>query len=177
MLCEMCGTERGRLRPVEVEGVTMQLCSDCAKFGTEKAHEAPKHSVGSPQAGVRSGGADGGWSVPGMARPRRSGSGKPKKDALSHEELELVEDYPVRIRKARETLGISQEDLGKKMNEKKSVIAKLEGGTFRPDNKLIGKLERTLGIRLREKVEEVSIKTKDLGGPMTLGHYIKYEEK
>ena len=171
MLCEMCGTDRGRTSRVEVEGVTMQVCSECAKFGTAKEVPKPLREYGSPQSSIRSGP---GFDTPGMARDRPPQ--RPRKDALSRDEEELVRDYPKRIRQARESMGLSHEDLGRKINEKKSVIAKLEGGTFRPNEGLIGKLQRHLGIKLKAKVEDYEHKTKNIGGPMTLGDLIKYEK-
>src|SRR5439155_514208 len=47
-------------------------------------------------------------------------------------ELELMEDFPQMIRQARESRGWKQADLGAKINERASVIAKLESGTITP---------------------------------------------
>src|SRR5207253_2920297 len=73
-------------------------------------------------------------------------------------ELELAEDFPQRIRQAREARGWKQADLGAKINERVSVIAKLEAGTISPGDSLVRKLERELGIRLKERVEPVAVK-------------------
>jgi putative transcription factor len=64
------------------------------------------------------------------------------------EELELKEDYHKVIKQAREKLGLSQEALGRKINEKPSVIKLLESGKLKPDNMLARKLEHFLKVQL-----------------------------
>jgi len=90
---------------------------------------------------------------------------------------ELAEDFGDRIRKAREALGWKQSDLGSKVNERESVIAKLESQTMVPTDAMIPKLERTLGIKLREKVESVAVKKHTGRAPMTLGDLIRMDEE
>jgi len=63
-------------------------------------------------------------------------------------ELEIVEDYPVLIRRAREHMGLKQEELAKRLAERASVVQRLESGRLKPDERLLSKLERTLGIKL-----------------------------
>jgi putative transcription factor len=62
--------------------------------------------------------------------------------------LEIVEDYPVLIRRARERMGLKQEELAKRLAERASVVQRLESGRLRPDERLLDKLERALGIKL-----------------------------
>jgi putative transcription factor len=61
---------------------------------------------------------------------------------------ELAQDYDERIRQAREKRGMSQADLAKELNEKASLIRKLERGDTLPSDKVQSKLERELGIDL-----------------------------
>jgi putative transcription factor len=63
-------------------------------------------------------------------------------------ELEIVEDYPAMIRRARERMGLKQEELAKRLAERASVVQRLESGKLRPDERLLSKLERALGIKL-----------------------------
>lgn len=90
---------------------------------------------------------------------------------------ELVSDFSQRIRKAREARTWTQEELGKKLNEKKSVITHLETGAIRPDDKLIGKLEHHLNIKLKEKAQEVAVRQKRASKPLTLGDLIALEKE
>ncbi|KAI5805831.1 multi protein bridging factor 1-domain-containing protein [Geopyxis carbonaria] len=46
---------------------------------------------------------------------------------------------------------MTQKDLGQKVNEKPSVINDYEGGRAVPNQQLLGKLERALGVKLRGK--------------------------
>jgi putative transcription factor len=61
---------------------------------------------------------------------------------------ELAQDYDERIRSARESAGMSQEDLASQLNEKASLIRKLEHGDTLPSDDLQRKLERALDIDL-----------------------------
>ncbi len=61
---------------------------------------------------------------------------------------ELAQDYDERIRQAREDRGLSQSDLANELNEKASLIRKLERGDTLPSDKVQSKLERFLEINL-----------------------------
>ena len=61
---------------------------------------------------------------------------------------EIVPDYDDRIRNGREKKGLSQSDLANELNEKASLIRKLERGDTLPSDRLQGKLEGFLDISL-----------------------------
>lgn len=146
----MCGSEVPRLRPVTVEGTRLMLCDRCAKFGVE-VRTPRTRKAGTP------------------VRPR------PSSAPVAPTTFELAEDYPRRIRTARETLGWKREELATRINEKLSIIEKLEKGKIRPDDALLSKLERALHVRLRERVEEAPAPTKSDRRPVTLGDLIRRE--
>src|SRR3989344_2337696 len=52
-------------------------------------------------------------------------------------------EYPKLIKESREKLGLKQKDLALKLNEKESLIHKLETGSMQPTILLARKLERT----------------------------------
>jgi len=91
-------------------------------------------------------------------------------------EEELVTDLAQRVRRAREARGWKQADLGAKINERVSVIAKVEAGAMRPDDALARKLERALGVRLKEKTPTAVVRKETPGGAMTLGDLVKLED-
>jgi putative transcription factor len=153
--CERCG-RKGRLQLVDIAGARMYVCSDCSRFGKNVREQ--RESTPEPSA------------RPKVHRP-------PKPDALSKRDLELTDEYPSRIQRAREKKGWSREDLGKRLNERVSVIAKLEKGEMHPSDKLIKKLERTLEIKLMEAVEDVHISHSAESRGMTLGDFIVYKNK
>eukprot|EP00667_Euglena_gracilis_P022564 EG_transcript_25186 len=61
------------------------------------------------------------------------------------------------IQKGRTAKGWKQSDLGQQINEKPSVIAEYETGKAIPNQQVLGKMERALGIKLRGK---------DIGEPL-----------
>ena len=68
-----------------------------------------------------------------------------------------------------------KEDLGKKINERVSVITRIETGKMTPDTKLTKKLERTLDITLLEKVDNIDLNQfiNNSSGERTLGNIMK----
>ena len=90
----------------------------------------------------------------------------------------VVEDYAGLIRSAREKAGLTQMDFARLLNEKESVVQKLESGSFRPPIAMAKKLERLLKIRLVEvEREESSSVEKKSSGPLTIGDIIKLKNK
>ena len=164
MICEMCGAEVPKLRKMIIEGSNLGVCQNCAKFGMSDAG-----MKGSEDTFVAS-------TID--KRLQRREKRLKSKDVFESSQKELALDYPSRIRKARVSMGLNQEALGKKINEKKSVVAKLETGDMIPDDKLVKKLERTLDISLMEEMDRVTTpKRSEERRGMTLGDFIKVEEK
>ncbi len=158
MICELCGKDVPRLHRVIIEGVVLNVCDECAKFGKEiKGNEVPKDVKYLPPEIIRER----------IERRRR------RRDRTLEEEEILVEDYPERIRDAREKLHLTQEDLAKIILEKKTVISKIERGEMRPDEKLIKKLEKALHIKLKEKVTTVHREEKKKVRGLTLGDMLE----
>ena len=142
MLCEMCGKDVATTSRVRIEHSVLSLCPDCARFGTPvdpPPAAAVLATAGKPLARPSGGARLGGG-------PRRM-----EERDLYQEigEMELAPDWAKRIRLAREALHWTPEDLGKKLNEKKSVVLKLESGSFRPPDDLLRRVERLLKVRLR----------------------------
>lgn len=110
------------------------------------------------------------------ARSRRE-SRVPKPKSPLEPNLELVEDFGSRIRRARESRGLSLEELGNNTKEKVSVLKKLEGGKMIPSHKLAQKLQYALRISLLAPVsdEKPSKKLLETNAPktITLGDLIK----
>ena len=55
------------------------------------------------------------------------------------------------IIKARSSAGITRGQLAQKCCVKESIISSYENGTAIPDNAILGKMERNLGVKLRGK--------------------------
>ncbi len=145
--CEMCGTETGSPKTVKIEGAELDVCDDCADFGTEVKTEqssttSTKYSTsssGSSSSSSSSGGSSG--------TTGGGGGGGSRRDMFDEMD-EVVQDYDDRIRTARESEELTQEELADQLNEKASLIRKLERGDVLPSDTIQRKLERALGIDL-----------------------------
>ena len=85
--------------------------------------------------------------------PRQKRRYKPPEQEI----LEVVDDYPKLIHDKRESLGMTQEELGKRINEPESVVSRLEKGRMVPSEGIARKLERALGITLLVKPSEEKV--------------------
>jgi putative transcription factor len=165
--CEVCGRKiNGKPITAMIEGAKLTVCVACSKHG-EICREEPKPKLILQRLRAT------------PAQPRMQMS-KPQAPSVDTSQ-ELVENYHVKIRQAREKLGLSHEDLGKRINEKVSLLRKIETGKMTPDNRLASLLERTLKIKLivpakEEKVPRTKI-SKTAGHELTLGDLIKLDKK
>ncbi len=139
MRCEICG-KKIIDEPIttKIDGSAMKVCKDCSKFGKiQRPPSKPAHARG-PQ---------------GAPRGRKTPQRRPRRRETTYE---LLEDYNTIIRQAREKKGWSREDLGRKINEKVSVVSRLETAHMAPDTKLARKIEKILGVVLLEKMEDTT---------------------
>jgi len=152
MHCEMCGKKTELFKAI-VEGTELKICDGCSKFGkiTSRVKENFKKTK--------------------------------KKIEIEQEELpEIIQiissDYSNKVKSSRESLGLKQEELAKKLNEKESIIHKIETGHFEPNISLARKLEKFLKIKLveEEKIEkEKSVKINSSEG-LTIGDILKIKK-
>ena len=176
--CEMCGKETSSPNRIKVEGAELDVCDDCTDFGTEVQTQessgttSTKYSTGS--SGGSSGGSGGGTT---SSTGGGSSGSRPGSDMFDDIE-ELAQDYDQRIRDAREAAGVSQEDLAKKLNEKASLIRKLEHGDTLPSDEVQRKLERELGIDLSAggSAEETEWEGGASSGEYTLGDMVERKD-
>jgi len=132
----------------------MKTCKACAKFGEAREISAPQQR---------------------QAKKKIYRKSRPKPQPLP----EVVEDYHDIIRRAREKKGLTQEELGLIINEKASVINRLESKRMSPSITLARKLERALEITLLEESEEVSPSEfrKGENAELTIGDIIKIKKR
>lgn len=151
--CEMCGTETSTPTTIKIEGAELDVCDSCSELGTEVRTQdassgSTKYSTSS-SSGTSDSGADGGSGSSGS-----SGGRSRRRSDMFDEMDEIASDYDQRIRQAREAAGLSQEDLASDLNEKASLIRKLERGDMLPSDSVQTKLERKLDISLSEGVSD-----------------------
>lgn len=170
--CEMCGAETANPKTIKVEGAELDVCDDCTDFGTEvttqqSSSTSTKYSTSS--SSNASGGTSGGSSGGSSSRSRR-------RDMFDEME-EVASDYDDRIRNARESEDLSQEELAKQISEKASLIRKLEQGAMLPSDTVQKKLERKLGITLTESAGgDEDWESESEGTGLTLGDMVKRKD-
>lgn len=168
----MCGAEQTSLTTTKVEGAELELCSSCTDFGTE-VREEPSSSAGSKYSTSSDSGTPSSSSSSGSGGS--SGGSQRRRDMFDDME-EIVTDYDDRIRKARESKGLSQEELADDLNEKASLIRKLERGDTLPTDEIQRKLERALDVSLVEGEEVDADWESNDAGTMTLGDVVKRKD-
>ena len=165
MRCEVCGRKiHGAPIRALIEGAKLTVCIECSKHGKIIGEEEIERVQRTPKPLT---------SIPFIQK---------KKPAQARVEItqEVVEGYDSKIRQAREKLGLSHEELGKKINEKASVLSKLETGKMTPNNLLVTKLEHVLKIKLLVPIKEERISQgfpKSPNRETTLGDLIKLNKK
>ena len=165
MECEICGKPVPENNPIraKIEGSTMVVCKECSKLGKiQKTPPKPKFVKQTNK------------------KPKRPATTRNRPYSRNDEPTEeLIEDFDFEVRKAREAKNWSREDLGKKINERVSVITRIETGKMTPDTKLTKKLEKALGIKLLEKIDNIDLNQyiSSSPGERTLGNIMKIKRK
>lgn len=138
--CEVCGERASRLVRVLIEGAELSVCVDCSRLGdpVKPKPRLRRRIAGSPS--------------PASRRSYRRASLEEVDEGYV-----LVENYGLLVKRARERIGLTLRELGAKIGEKASVIAKIEGGRLKPDQTLLMKLEHFLGVRLLTKPVAVRV--------------------
>lgn len=159
MECEICGKPiSDNPKRTKIDGSVMLVCDECAKFGRVQK-EPPK---------------------PKFQKNKKTKKQKTSKNNRNDEPTEeLVEDYNGIIRRVRESKHMTRDELGQKINEKVSVINRIESGKMVPDTKLTKKLEKALDITLIESIEKVDLSqfAGESAGKRTLGNIVKIKKK
>lgn len=130
---------------MNIDGGVFRVCNNCSRLGTPA--RVPKPAVTKTPSSFAGRAPSSG--------PMRNNPPPPLPGfSYDEDEMMLREDYSKTIKNAREVLGITQEELGRKINEKPSVISHLEVGSMKPNDLLAKKLEHFLKIELFVAVED-----------------------
>ncbi|MFA6371763.1 MAG: multiprotein bridging factor aMBF1 [Methanothrix sp.] len=157
--CEICGAEiSGVPQRIVVDRSTMEVCKSCARFGKpeDKWSLVPKKMV--PVA-------------------RAFTAIRPKPRDHFKDLAELVPDFGRKIREARESLGLSPEELGGRIKEKVTLLKKIEREELSPEDGIIKKLEKELKIKLSDQASETRVKSGSSGRGLTLGDIASIKRK
>ncbi len=148
MNCEMCGEPSDKLIKVRISGAILNVCPKCAKFG-EPVEEKKLNKISEniiitfPEKKIN---------VVTYKKPfKRPAPVKKSVKRENVEEYDIVEDYAALIKNKREEMQMTQDDLAKKIFERKNVLSNIERGDLLPDIGTAKKLEKVLNIKLLEK--------------------------
>jgi putative transcription factor len=166
--CEVCG-HKIHTEPIKaiIEGARLTVCVECSKHGKILSQE----EIALPKLQV---------TTTATRRPQAPLTVVQKKTPVANVQItkELTEHYANNIKVAREKMSLTHEELGKKINEKASVLRNLEAGKMAPNNQLASKLEHMLKIKLLVPISEEKAPafTKAASQEMTLGDLITIDE-
>ncbi len=173
--CEICGAPiRGKPYIVYIEGAKLKVCEKCAKKA-DSIIEKPT----APQP-VKTQPARPFASQPSHARSPSHNQGlrpRPRPQPPVPQDTILDENYGEIIRRAREERGMTPEQLAKKLNEKESVIRRVEEGKLRPPELLINKLEKELEVKIRASPPPSPVSPKANNDGITLKDVAKLRDE
>ncbi len=146
--CELCGRAMSEVYVVSIENTDMRVCVSCSK-GKKilyKEVEAKKAQ-----------------SKPAM-----------HKSVQREEEMELVENYGTVMHKARDEMQIPLKVLAEMINEKESLLLRIENEKTKPSVELTKKLEKALHVKLTQHESlESNARARGSSDRATIGDFIK----
>jgi len=171
--CELCGNKGVNLAVVLFKGRRIYACEKCierynliriSKLSNALTSKSTSKAIASHQTFQ---------AIKAFKFPHKSSH---KAGLIQTDEYVLTNNFGAKIKGARESLGLTQEDLAKRLKIKVSLIKKIETEKWSPPIELAKKIERELNISIIEKEpEEVSYpkeflkKSKD---QLRLGDYL-----
>ncbi|MFB6182614.1 MAG: multiprotein bridging factor aMBF1 [Candidatus Nanohaloarchaea archaeon] len=120
MECELCGQDSDSLKKVKIEGATLKVCESCADMGSEV-------------------------STPSQKKKKTSSKNRTSK---KRDNKVLVDNYGEKVREERNERDMTIQDLADDINEKSSVVRKIEREDLKPEKSLAKTLSQKLGISL-----------------------------
>ncbi|NAT10832.1 TIGR00270 family protein [ANME-1 cluster archaeon AG-394-G06] len=122
--CEVCGAEiKGAAQYVVIGDSKLRVCKACAHYGTVVVEN--KNVRAGPMAHAK-------------ANSRLY-------EQMDHDlEVEVEEDYGRKLKEAREKAGLKQTELANRINEKQSLVRKIENEEIVPSDEVMRKITRVL---------------------------------
>lgn len=133
--CEICGVEiGGKAQYIAIGDSKLRVCKACARHGTavvENVQTKTKITLGGEHVQ--------------LAKAKKRLYEQMDREI---EGMEIGEDYGRMIKEAREKAGLKQSELAQKINEKQSLLRKIEHEEILPSDAVRAKIERVLNITL-----------------------------
>jgi len=126
--CEICGAKiRGHPHYIQIGASKLRVCEACARYGTAVTEPERRKSSFS--------------SISTMSARQRD---MYQMDIAIEEQEPVMDDYGRKVKEAREKAGLRQEELARMINEKHSLLRKIENETITPTEEVRMKIERVL---------------------------------
>ena len=151
--CEICGREAYKLFRRKIEGVIMEVCSDCKNIGEEpdvdrssrvQARNASKfrniYSNGKPKSALKT------YKSPTKPRTYR------KRDNISN--FKVVDNYAEILIKCRTKIGLTAKEFANSLFIKENYYNRIEKGTTHLNIDLARRIEKKYKITLVETEED-----------------------
>lgn len=139
--CPICGSLIwGKGQKVLIEGAKITVCQVCAKHG-KKINDKPISNKNSTY------------------KPRQTTQKKTYRRQEDQLQKDIVKDYANKIRNARTKNNLTQEQFAQKINEKPSLLRRIEAGKAKPTIKLAKKLELSYNIVLIKDADDIEVNT------------------
>ncbi|MFX0038301.1 MAG: multiprotein bridging factor aMBF1 [Promethearchaeota archaeon] len=137
--CPICGSIIwGKGQKVLIEGAKITVCYNCAQHGI-KIQKPPKSTqIKKPYSYNKK---------PQLKQPVK------KKNFM--DDFEIIPDYAKKIRNKRSSLGLNQDQFAQKLNEKPSLLRRIEAGKAEPTIKLAKKIEEVYQIKILKKIDAI----------------------
>jgi len=150
--CAICGKKTNKLFKAMIEGSVQEVCESCLKYGQKIEESLIRES-------------------PIIKKSIFLNTKEPDLE----EDIFLIENYGRIIQEKRKNMGLDRKEFAKKINEKESIIRRIESEEMKPDKSLLYKLEKFLNINLQEKYEKRKFTPKKIKGELTIGDIIEIE--
>ncbi|MFX1591695.1 MAG: multiprotein bridging factor aMBF1 [Promethearchaeota archaeon] len=139
--CPICGSIIwGKGQRVLLEGAKITVCYNCAQHGI-KIQKPPKSTQ--------------------LKKPYSHTKTKPPKRQDLDNDLVIIPDFAKRIRNKRNSLGLNQDQFAQKLNEKPSLLRRIEAGKVEPTIKLAKKIEDVYNIKILKETDEIEANTQN----------------
>jgi|AEIY01.1.fsa_nt_gi Predicted transcription factor, homolog of eukaryotic MBF1 len=130
--CELCGKDSNSLTKTKIEGATLKACESCAEMGDKVETESNK------------------------GRKKKTGD---KSRTRNRNTKTLAPNYGEKVKEAREDERLSVSEVADDLNEKESVIKKIEKEDLKPDQSLASKISGKFNISLYTNTEVSNVDT------------------
>ncbi|MFW9950680.1 MAG: multiprotein bridging factor aMBF1 [Candidatus Thorarchaeota archaeon] len=137
--CQICGgLIWGKGVHVMLEGAKITVCQSCAQYGIKIQEKKTK--------------------LTSNQKIHKESVQKRKQQpdySKEFDKFEIVADFAKIINNIRNNLGLNQDKFAKKLNEKPSLLKRIESGKVEPTIQLAKKIEKVYGVKLIKEIESI----------------------